>query len=114
MVFGVTQRIQTKTNDAKGRMHNSFILLFAKELVVQCSWRGGGKNGPKIPMNQNVNVIKLFKRIGEDDIFAVNIDDVERFLKNKLDNAQSSLQNCKGKIKSSSKIYHTRNNRINK
>ncbi|XP_041773461.1 uncharacterized protein LOC121594354 [Anopheles merus] len=102
---------QTGNKDAKSRMHDAFIALFDKQFVVQCSWRGGGKEGPKIPIDKYTNLWKLFKIIGENGRYTVEKQDVELYLKKKLRNAKSSLENYKGAIRSSSKIYHKRENK---
>ncbi|XP_052900304.1 uncharacterized protein LOC128306747 [Anopheles moucheti] len=109
----LVDRLESET-DVKSRMHSAFQILFDKKFVVQCSWRGGGKSGPKIRLDEKGNVLRLFKAIGEDVGFVVGEEDVKKFFVTKLNNAQSSANNFKGVIKSSSKCYHKREKNVNK
>ncbi|XP_035918435.1 cell wall protein RBR3-like isoform X3 [Anopheles stephensi] len=97
---------------AKNRMHDTFMMLFDRTFLATCSWRGGGKNGPKTRLDDKANIWRLLKTVGE-QFEIVTIEDVERLAKTKISNA-SSLKKYKGLVKSSTKCSHKRDKNNNK
>ncbi|XP_049301584.1 uncharacterized protein LOC125775122 [Anopheles funestus] len=97
---------------AKNLMHDAFVKLFKRELVVQCSWRGQAKQGTKVRIDENTHLLRLCR-----DWRRRRIQGCERrcrkvFFKTKLYNAKSCVNINKGVIKSLKKISHIRVNKV--
>ncbi|XP_053663549.1 uncharacterized protein LOC128712686 [Anopheles marshallii] len=80
-------------HDAAMRFCGALFILVCDTFLTQCSWMGGGKNGPKIAMRRYIKLQSLLRLVAEDSVNSLEGKDYERILRSKIKNAKCRLRN---------------------
>uniref|UniRef100_A0A182PN82 DUF4806 domain-containing protein n=1 Tax=Anopheles epiroticus TaxID=199890 RepID=A0A182PN82_9DIPT len=73
------------------RLHEAMDLVFERQFLPKCSWKGGGKPERKIPMSAQTNIMKMFLVLGSTRFIAITDAFVAKFFLKKLPHAKERL-----------------------
>ncbi|XP_040160919.1 uncharacterized protein LOC120898741 [Anopheles arabiensis] len=78
--------------EPNGRLVEAMDLVFRREFLPLCSWKGRGKPGEtKIPMSAQTHIMKLFTALGSNRFIAITDAFVAKFFLKKLPHAKDRL-----------------------
>uniref|UniRef100_A0A182JY46 DUF4806 domain-containing protein n=1 Tax=Anopheles christyi TaxID=43041 RepID=A0A182JY46_9DIPT len=85
------------SEEPNSRLHEAMELVFTREFLPKCSWKGRGKPEPKIPMSAQTHIMKMFAALGSNRFIAITDAFVAKFFLKKLPHAKERLKLKKGR-----------------
>uniref|UniRef100_A0A182RTM4 DUF4806 domain-containing protein n=1 Tax=Anopheles funestus TaxID=62324 RepID=A0A182RTM4_ANOFN len=109
------QRMATRINrlisqlDAANRFCEALFIVVSDKFLIQCSWTGNGRPGPKIAIQPYVNLQRLLQLVADKGLNRMEKPVYENILRSRLKNAKNRLR-----FKNMRRIYcKIKNNHLN-
>uniref|UniRef100_A0A6E8VN33 DUF4806 domain-containing protein n=1 Tax=Anopheles coluzzii TaxID=1518534 RepID=A0A6E8VN33_ANOCL len=83
--------VKIVSEDSKNRLHEAMEIVFKRDFLPKCSWKGRSKPEPKIPMSAQRNIMELFRVVGSNRFTTITDAFVAKFFQKKLPYAKNRV-----------------------